>query len=302
MKGEMEDSIRNAFLTCMNKLACSQRMPSDRRILDTYIRLMENNSASKKACEEEGARWSVIHEAAALKLCLSAWEATERTEDFSPETFARFVDRAEVETGVSIRFHFTCGLRLLYEYYMQGYSLKSCLHMAGAERSVGWLRSVFDNKIYMGTEYWRQIIPEDVWRQANAQAKRRGKSAAGRKKEALRLERAEYARQGLQARLLLELTDSIRERREKVFPPRTEREKDMSGSCADPEDFFRRTRHPIPEDIITEEGFLIRFEDSFIVRYLDHVTVLDEEYEIHLKAGIRIHVKSISSESGKQGI
>lgn len=111
--------------------------------------------------------------------------------------------------------------------------------------------------------------------------------------EHLRLERAESARQEIQVRLLLELTDSIRERREKVLPPRSERETGSAGCCTDPEDFFRRTRHPVPEDIMTEEGFLIRFEDSFIVRYLDHVTILDEEYEIHLKAGITIRAKAV---------
>lgn len=113
--------------------------------------------------------------------------------------------------------------------------------------------------------------------------------------EHLRLERAEYARQGIQVRLLLELTDSIRERREKVFPPRTEKEEDSDGACTDPEDFFRRTRHPVSEDILTEEGFLIRFEDSFIVRYLDHVTIQDDACEVHLKAGIIIRVKAMKS-------
>ena len=111
--------------------------------------------------------------------------------------------------------------------------------------------------------------------------------------EHLRLERAEYARQGIQVRLLLELTDSIREQREKVLPPRTDGETGIPGSCTDPEDFFRRTRYRLPEDIITEEGFLIRFEDSFIVRYLDHVTIFDEDYEIHLKAGITIRAKAV---------
>lgn len=111
--------------------------------------------------------------------------------------------------------------------------------------------------------------------------------------EHLRLERAEYARQGIQVRLLLELTDSIRERREKVFPPKTEKEEDSDGSCTDPEDFFRHTRHPVPEDIITEEGFLIRFEDSFIVRYLDHVTILDDACEVHLKGGITVRVRAV---------
>lgn len=113
--------------------------------------------------------------------------------------------------------------------------------------------------------------------------------------EHLRLERAEYARQGIQVRLLLELTDSIRERREKVLPPRPEKETGSAGSCTDPEDFFRRTRHPVSEDILTEEGFLIRFEDSFIVRYLDHVTIQDDACEVHLKAGIIIRVKAMKS-------
>ena len=77
-------------------------------------------------------------------------------------------------------------LRLLYEYYMQGYSLKSCLQMAEVERSVGWLRSVFDNEIYKGTEYWPQVIPEELWYQAKKLAELRGKETAGKKKEALR--------------------------------------------------------------------------------------------------------------------
>ena len=112
MKGEMEDSIRNAFLTCLNKLACSQRMPADRRILDTYIRLLEKKNGSKKLAGDDGTANLFIQEAAALKSCLLSWETTDRTEDFSPETFVRFVEHGEVETGVNIRFYFTCGLRL----------------------------------------------------------------------------------------------------------------------------------------------------------------------------------------------
>lgn len=107
MKGEMEDSIRNAFLTCLNKLACSQRMPADRRILDAYIRRLE-----KKKEDDGGFPYFLLQEATALRTFISSWEVTDRTEDFSPQVFSGFVEHAEVETGVSIRFRFICGLQL----------------------------------------------------------------------------------------------------------------------------------------------------------------------------------------------
>ena len=77
-------------------------------------------------------------------------------------------------------------LRKLYEYYIQGYSLKNCLAMAGVERSIGWLRSVFDRTIYLGNEQYPQLISRDMWEKGAIEAKRRGTSAVGVKKKKLR--------------------------------------------------------------------------------------------------------------------
>ena len=77
-------------------------------------------------------------------------------------------------------------LRLLYEYYVQGYSLKNCLRLAETERSVGWLRSVFENEVYLGTGAYPQLISRDLWEQARAEAVRRGRKNSGISKDALR--------------------------------------------------------------------------------------------------------------------
>ena len=74
----------------------------------------------------------------------------------------------------------------LYEYYIQGYSLKNCLAMAGVERSIGWFRSVFDRTIYLGDERYPQLISREMWEKAALEAKRRGTSAVGVKKKKLR--------------------------------------------------------------------------------------------------------------------
>ena len=77
-------------------------------------------------------------------------------------------------------------LRLLYEYYVQGYSLKNCLRLAETERSVGWLRSVFENEVYLGTGAYPQLISRDLWEQARAEAVRWGRKNSGISKDALR--------------------------------------------------------------------------------------------------------------------
>ena len=77
-------------------------------------------------------------------------------------------------------------LRKLYEYYVQGYSLKNCLAMAGVERSVGWLRSVFDRTIYLGDERYPQLISREMWENAAREAGRRGTNTVGVKKKKLR--------------------------------------------------------------------------------------------------------------------
>lgn len=77
-------------------------------------------------------------------------------------------------------------LRKLYEYYIQGYSLKNCLAMADVERSIGWLRSVFDRTFYLGDERYPQLISREMWENAAREAARRGTSTVGVKKKKLR--------------------------------------------------------------------------------------------------------------------
>ena len=77
-------------------------------------------------------------------------------------------------------------LRKLYEYYVQGYSLKNCLVMAGVDRSVGWLRSVFDRTLYLGDDRYPQLISREMWENAAREAGRRGTNTVGVKKKKLR--------------------------------------------------------------------------------------------------------------------
>ena len=77
-------------------------------------------------------------------------------------------------------------LRKLYEYYVQGYSLKNCLAMADVDRSIGWLRSVFDRTIYLGDERYPQLISKEIWDNAAREAGRRSTNTVGVKKKKLR--------------------------------------------------------------------------------------------------------------------
>ena len=61
-------------------------------------------------------------------------------------------------------------LKLLYRSYLEGLSLKECLKTAGVDRSVGWLRSIFDNEIYLGNENYPRLIEEELWLRAKMEA------------------------------------------------------------------------------------------------------------------------------------
>ncbi len=82
-------------------------MSADRRILDVYIRRLE-----KKKEDDGGSPYFFLQEATALRAFISSWEVTDRTEALAPHIFSDLVEHAEVETEVSIRFHFKCGLQL----------------------------------------------------------------------------------------------------------------------------------------------------------------------------------------------
>ncbi len=106
MKGEMERSILNAFLTCLNKLAWSQKQHPEYRIMDFYIRQL------RKTEQKEDYSASLRENAAALRAFLSGWKSTDREENFPAEMFSEMVEKAVVTTNDHIVFCFTCGLEL----------------------------------------------------------------------------------------------------------------------------------------------------------------------------------------------
>ena len=93
-----------------------------------------------------------------------------------------------------------------------------------------------------------------------------GKCASLReRRHALALERAGHANRELHVRLLLELIEPA------PAPPA----EGWGAACADYEEFFLRTRSKNP---LTDS--------EKILRYIEKVVVLDEEVEVHFKAGI----------------
>ena len=95
------------------------------------------------------------------------------------------------------------------------------------------------------------------------------------------LERAEYAGQELQIRFLLELLDDMEG---KEIPPA-----DDSPACRDYEDFFRRTRHKVNEEVL-DGDVVTRFDNDLVIRYVDKVIIEPNGYEVYFKAGIVITV------------
>ena len=97
------------------------------------------------------------------------------------------------------------------------------------------------------------------------------------------LERAEYASQELQIRFLLELLDEMQ------LDPDEREEPELHGACFDYDDFFRWTKHPVPDGLILN-GQITRFDNDLVIRYLENVTVLDDGFEVKFKAGITVKV------------
>lgn len=143
-------------------------------------------------------------------------------------------------------------------------------------------------------------------------------------RNALLLERAEWANKELKIRILLELADEMMSRRQRAW----ESEKDsrdagtsdvsenwmdrmaggdrkdrMSGTqgeqsvedsedpaCRDYDDFFRRTRMRFPGNVLNQEGTIVGFDRALVIRYVDRVLVQEDGFEVRLKAGISIKV------------
>ena len=126
----------------------------------------------------------------------------------------------------------------------------------------------------------------------------------------LMLERAEYSYRELQIRLLLELVDEMEtaaKRCRDLFGTAEDvqrdaklshlREPDMTTaeyapSCSDYDEFFRRTHVDLADGMLDMMGKVVRFDDAMVLKYIDHLTVTDDGFDVIFKAGIAIHVKA----------
>ena len=101
--------------------------------------------------------------------------------------------------------------------------------------------------------------------------------------------RAEYVRQDIQLRILLELIEEITmPHHQPEFPPN---ENDYARPCWDYEDFFRRTRYRIPENIYGTDGNMTKFNNHMAVRCLKNITVAEDGYRVNFKAGITVEIR-----------
>ena len=127
-------------------------------------------------------------------------------------------------------------------------------------------------------------------------------------RDKLLLDRAEYADKELKIRLLLELTDIMKEYglnlhtsvdssfslvaddfNSSCSSTYTEKSS-LPCACYNPDDFFLRTRYTLPEKILDENGTIAKFDNSMVIRYLDFITVMDEGLDIRFKAGISFYI------------
>ena len=105
MKGEMEDSVQNAFLTCLNKLSYSQQLPAEYRILDVYMHGLRDMAAGRDVEER-------IERADRLRQFIKSWKVGNTELSASTEAFGIYLSQAIVNTGIRVIFRFTCGLEL----------------------------------------------------------------------------------------------------------------------------------------------------------------------------------------------
>ena len=98
------------------------------------------------------------------------------------------------------------------------------------------------------------------------------------------LERAELLHREMLVRFLLELSDEIK------VSENLKQNDTVSAACFDSEDFFYRTRHPLPEGLLDSQGRFTRFDDLLVIRYLDRVVVEEKRYQVCFKAGISVFV------------
>lgn len=100
------------------------------------------------------------------------------------------------------------------------------------------------------------------------------------------LQRATRANTEMQLRQLEEFLDSMEEGMK-------EKKIDENAACIEPEDFFQRTRYPVPEGIFNQSGKMTEFHDDIIIHYLENVTVYEEGSEVHFKGGLSVKIPNL---------
>ena len=103
--------------------------------------------------------------------------------------------------------------------------------------------------------------------------------------ESAALERAELCRRETQIRLLLELIDELTHPGNASGGAAAE-----PPACYDEEAFYRRTRRPLPAELLDSAGRLAGFDNDLVIRCLSRLTVTDEGFEAGFKAGISVFV------------
>ena len=69
----------------------------------------------------------------------------------------------------------------LYVHYLEGWPLKKCQTLIGIDRSIRGIRSILDNPVYLGTDYYPPLIDGETWQAAKEAAERRGAHLMGKK-------------------------------------------------------------------------------------------------------------------------
>lgn len=89
----------------------------------------------------------------------------------------------------------------------------------------------------------------------------------------------------MKARILLELVDQM------TGMARTEGGPvEDDPACHDYEDFFLRTRVPLPRHTFNTAGRMVALNNDFVIRYVDRIVVHDETYEVHFKPSLVVVV------------
>lgn len=109
MLPQSESDLKNAFITCLNKIAWSQkRRKTGNRILDVFAATATSSEALT-----------------ALRRLISRWKITSDSASFPARQFTALVDHCTVDAGKTVTFHFRCGLTLTESLIPSTYTVSS---------------------------------------------------------------------------------------------------------------------------------------------------------------------------------